>query len=164
MQNQPVTEELLQKMTEKIVREINPRKVVLFGSHARGTARPDSDLDFLIIEDGPFNAQRKNTSMKAFAKTNISKHILFIFTLTVCFYFVTLCLCGSIAFYRLNHSPPGSSFSSSVLGATSEAITPIARHPSTTARLIFAEMWNFATSSSILIPMKASITTTALSR
>jgi predicted nucleotidyltransferase len=58
MQNQPITEELLREMTEKIVREINPRKVVLFGSHARGTARPDSDLDFLIIEDGPFNAQR----------------------------------------------------------------------------------------------------------
>jgi Nucleotidyltransferase domain len=45
MQNQPVTEELLQEMTEKIDREINPRKVVLFGSHARGTARPDSDLE-----------------------------------------------------------------------------------------------------------------------
>jgi predicted nucleotidyltransferase len=58
MQNQPVTEELLKEMTEKIVREINPRKVVLFGSHARGTARPDSDLDFLVVEDGPFNAQR----------------------------------------------------------------------------------------------------------
>jgi predicted nucleotidyltransferase len=58
MQYQPVTEELLKEMTEKIVREVNPRKVVLFGSHARGTARPDSDLDFLIVEDGPFNAQR----------------------------------------------------------------------------------------------------------
>jgi len=58
MQNQPVTEELLQEMTEKIVREINPRKVVLFGSHANGTARPDSDLDFLTVEDAPFNAQR----------------------------------------------------------------------------------------------------------
>jgi predicted nucleotidyltransferase len=57
MQNQPATKKLLQEMTEKIVREINPRKVVLFGSHPRGTARPDSDLDFLIVEDGPFNAQ-----------------------------------------------------------------------------------------------------------
>jgi predicted nucleotidyltransferase len=58
MQNQPVTKKLLQVMTEKIVREINPRNVVLFGSHARGTARPDSDLDFLIIEDDPFSGQR----------------------------------------------------------------------------------------------------------
>lgn len=65
MQNQPVTEELLQEMTEKIVREVNPRKVVLFGSHARGTARPDSDLDFLIIEDGPFNAQHSRRAEMA---------------------------------------------------------------------------------------------------
>ncbi|HIJ97432.1 MAG TPA: nucleotidyltransferase domain-containing protein [Desulfuromonadales bacterium] len=57
MQNQPVTEELLKEMTAKIVREVNPRKIILFGSHARGTAHADSDLDFLIVEDGPFNAQ-----------------------------------------------------------------------------------------------------------
>lgn len=25
-------------------------QVILFGSHARGEARPDSDLDFLVIE------------------------------------------------------------------------------------------------------------------
>ena len=65
MQNQPVTEELLKEMTEKIVREDNPRKVVLFGSHARGTARPDSDLDFLVVEDGPFNAQRSRRAEMA---------------------------------------------------------------------------------------------------
>jgi predicted nucleotidyltransferase len=27
-----------------------PARIVLFGSHARGDARPDSDLDFLVIE------------------------------------------------------------------------------------------------------------------
>ena len=58
MHHQNVTDELLKEMTELIVREVNPRKIVLFGSHARGTARPDSDLDFLVVEDGPFNAQR----------------------------------------------------------------------------------------------------------
>ncbi len=53
-----VTEELLKEMTDLIVREVKPRKIILFGSHARGTARADSDLDFLVVEDGPFNAQR----------------------------------------------------------------------------------------------------------
>jgi predicted nucleotidyltransferase len=28
----------------------NDAQVILFGSHARGEARPDSDLDFLVIE------------------------------------------------------------------------------------------------------------------
>ena len=53
-----VTEELLKEMTDLIVREVKPRKSILFGSYARGTARADSDLDFLVVEDGPFNAQR----------------------------------------------------------------------------------------------------------
>ena len=53
-----VTEELLKEMTDLIVREVKPRKIILFGSHACGTARADSDLDFLVVEDGPFDAQR----------------------------------------------------------------------------------------------------------
>lgn len=53
-----VTEELLQELTDIIVREVKPRMIILFGSHARGTARSDSDLDFLVVEDGPFDAQR----------------------------------------------------------------------------------------------------------
>ncbi|HIJ95454.1 MAG TPA: nucleotidyltransferase domain-containing protein [Desulfuromonadales bacterium] len=53
-----ITEKLLQEMTDLLVREANPRKIILFGSHAHGTARADSDLDFLIVEEGPFNAQR----------------------------------------------------------------------------------------------------------
>lgn len=47
-----VTDELLQEMTGVIVREIKPRRIILFGSYARGDARPDSDLDFLVVEGG----------------------------------------------------------------------------------------------------------------
>ena len=47
----PVTDELLSLVVQRICSVGAPRKIVLFGSHAKGTARPDSDLDILIIED-----------------------------------------------------------------------------------------------------------------
>lgn len=34
---------------QTIIREFNPEKLILFGSEARGTARPDSDIDLLVI-------------------------------------------------------------------------------------------------------------------
>jgi uncharacterized protein len=33
-----------------LVREAQPERVILFGSYARGEAKPDSDLDLLIVE------------------------------------------------------------------------------------------------------------------
>lgn len=53
-----VTEDMLKEITKTIVDAVNPVKIVLFGSYARGNAGPDSDLDFLIIEDGVFDATR----------------------------------------------------------------------------------------------------------
>lgn len=44
-----VTPELLQAMTDAIVDEVHPEQVILFGSHARGDARPDSDVDLLVV-------------------------------------------------------------------------------------------------------------------
>ena len=38
-------------MLQKLITEYAPRKVVLFGSHAYGTPRPDSDIDLLIIKE-----------------------------------------------------------------------------------------------------------------
>ena len=49
---------LLQQMVDTIVREASPEAIILFGSRARGDARPDSDIDLLIIETEPFSPQR----------------------------------------------------------------------------------------------------------
>lgn len=47
-----VTPEIIDYIVTKIVREIQPEKIILFGSYARGDFDPDSDLDLFIIKDG----------------------------------------------------------------------------------------------------------------
>ena len=41
----------LDRAVELIAREARPRRIILFGSAARGEATPDSDLDLLVVED-----------------------------------------------------------------------------------------------------------------
>ena len=49
----PMTKRELQKtikqMVQRIVERFHPEQVILFGSHARGTAGPDSDVDLLVV-------------------------------------------------------------------------------------------------------------------
>lgn len=40
---------LVDKMVRRIVERFRPERVILFGSHARGTAGPDSDVDLLVV-------------------------------------------------------------------------------------------------------------------
>ena len=39
----------IRQLTEHIAREFQPDKIILFGSFARGTPSPDSDVDLLVI-------------------------------------------------------------------------------------------------------------------
>jgi predicted nucleotidyltransferase len=36
-------------MVRRIVKRFEPERIVLFGSHARGEAGPDSDVDLLVV-------------------------------------------------------------------------------------------------------------------
>lgn len=40
---------IIEEMVRRIVRYCNPHKIILFGSFARGTAGPDSDVDLLVV-------------------------------------------------------------------------------------------------------------------
>jgi predicted nucleotidyltransferase len=44
-----VSQRAIQHVADEIARKFNPRKIILFGSYAKGTANDDSDVDLMII-------------------------------------------------------------------------------------------------------------------
>jgi predicted nucleotidyltransferase len=53
-----VTDQVLADMVQAIVCEVDPERIYLFGSRARGDARVDSDIDLLVVESAPFGPER----------------------------------------------------------------------------------------------------------
>jgi predicted nucleotidyltransferase len=51
--------ETLSEIVRRIRSVANPRKIVLFGSRARGDHRPNSDIDLLVIEDSSLPRHRR---------------------------------------------------------------------------------------------------------
>ena len=49
-ERQMIPEETIQEAVRRLVEAAKPRKVILFGSYARGDARARSDLDFMVVE------------------------------------------------------------------------------------------------------------------
>ncbi len=44
-----ITAKIIDKMAARIVKRFHPEQIILFGSHARGDAGPDSDVDLLVV-------------------------------------------------------------------------------------------------------------------
>lgn len=76
-----ISEEFLQRMAQAIVDEVDPEQVILFGSHARGDAKENSDVDLIVIEAEPFGKGRCQRSeiirvRKAIQDFDVPKDIL----------------------------------------------------------------------------------------
>ncbi len=54
---------ILADVVKRVVEAASPEKIVLFGSAARGTMGPDSDLDLLVIKRGKFDHHRVTTAI-----------------------------------------------------------------------------------------------------
>ncbi|MDR4497215.1 MAG: nucleotidyltransferase domain-containing protein [Candidatus Scalindua sp.] len=55
-----LTGDLINYIVDKIVCSIQPEKILIFGSYARGDSDQDSDLDLLVIKD----SQQKNREIR----------------------------------------------------------------------------------------------------
>lgn len=51
LRTENVTPQLIRYIVEKIVREVQPEKIILFGSYARGDFSKASDLDLFVVVD-----------------------------------------------------------------------------------------------------------------
>jgi predicted nucleotidyltransferase len=59
-----VPQEVLDELVQRIVEAVHPVRIVLFGSAARGTMGPDSDLDVLVVV--PDGMHRRDTSAQVY--------------------------------------------------------------------------------------------------
>ena len=72
-----VDESLLKEIVRRLVEAVDPDRIVLFGSRARGDARPDSDLDLLIIKDTDEPAYRRTApAYRALSGLGVPKDII----------------------------------------------------------------------------------------
>lgn len=68
---------LLQSLVKRLTEQIQPYKIYLFGSQARGTAGAESDIDLLIIADLPGSKHQRNFMVrKLFPGRNFSFDVL----------------------------------------------------------------------------------------
>lgn len=51
-------------MVRRIVREFDPERIILFGSHARGDAGPDSDVDLLVVMPVKGDKRKKQVEIR----------------------------------------------------------------------------------------------------
>jgi predicted nucleotidyltransferase len=58
-----VDERRIAKLSERIVREFQPERIILFGSYAYGQPRPDSDVDLLVVLPFEGKAFRKSVEI-----------------------------------------------------------------------------------------------------
>ena len=60
----PVDEALIQEIVRKIVAAFNPRRIILFGSRARGKERADSDIDLFIEMETNLHPIKRRTQIR----------------------------------------------------------------------------------------------------
>ena len=57
---------IIEYLVQSIVNEVQPLRIILFGSVARGEIRPDSDIDILVVM--PDGTHRRRTAQLLYRK------------------------------------------------------------------------------------------------
>lgn len=68
----------LDEIVERLRQAYSPERIYLFGSHARGEAGPDSDLDILVVvpDDATPNRRGSRLAYQALRGTGVAADVL----------------------------------------------------------------------------------------
>ena len=55
----PAAIQIVSNMTGVLVQAAHPKRIILFGSQARGDAAPHSDFDIMVVEENPPTDSRR---------------------------------------------------------------------------------------------------------
>jgi predicted nucleotidyltransferase len=72
--------EEINRINDIIIREYQPDAIILFGSHARNSAKPESDIDIMVISDRKKQLPRHKRGLNVriqLSEVKTSKDILF---------------------------------------------------------------------------------------
>jgi predicted nucleotidyltransferase len=64
-QNSQPMAKIIDALVRRIVEQFHPERIILFGSHARGDAGPDSDVDLLIVMPVEGQPRKKAVEIRA---------------------------------------------------------------------------------------------------
>lgn len=59
MQPRPEDQKIAEQLVQRLVAEFQPKRIVWFGSRARGEGGPDSDWDVMVIADSALSQHRR---------------------------------------------------------------------------------------------------------
>jgi len=63
-----VTQEQIDEIKRRIVENIKPEKIILFGSYAEGNPKEESDLDLLIVKDSYIPRYKRGREVRKYLR------------------------------------------------------------------------------------------------
>ncbi len=67
----------IRRMVQRIKTRFHPERIILFGSHARGDAGPDSDVDLLVVMPVKGDKRKKQVEIRlALHDINVAKDVI----------------------------------------------------------------------------------------
>jgi predicted nucleotidyltransferase len=57
-------QQIIRQMVRRLVKQFDPEQIILFGSQARGTAGPESDVDLLVVMTSVSSKRKLQLAMR----------------------------------------------------------------------------------------------------